>query len=534
MGPRNGVRGVVAVAGCAALGLLIAVGRSDGGETAGHPQPAAAPSAGLDRLFDPKRGFFALGQPHQFVPPPSGWSIVVPPIPPRPGTAAAAKPAPPRPFRPLFFDNDFRYLEKPNNPYVDPFDVLKRRSLTPTGSVKLDFGGEFRWQSKREDNRRLNGVENNYNLFRERLYFDTWYEDLFRVYFETIWADSSLQTLPPIALDLNHGDLLNAFGEIKLPLGEGRSLSGRFGREELFFGNQRLVSALDWVNTRVKFDNVAHLLYRGPDWNVDGFWSRPLPPAPRMFDSPNQSVQFFGTYAVYKGFEGQTVDLYYLGLLETDPIVRGRGGVLGEAAAHTLGTRLQGGRGDWLYESEFAYQFGGQSNLDRSAGIATMGVGRRFSKAWAKPELWFYYDYASGDGDPVNGTFGTFNQLFPLGHKYFGYADLSARQNIRDPNVILTFAPSKRVNFLVWYHHFNLVSPRDALYNVAGAVSRRDPTGRAGTDVGDEIDLLMNVILNPHTDLQFNYSHFFPGSFIANTGVDKDSRFFYAQFLFRF
>ena len=79
---------------------------------------------------------------------------------------------------------------------------------------------------------------------------------------------------------------------------------------------------------------------------------------------------------------------------------------------HTLGTRWQGSRENWLWEVETAYQFGHQSNLTRNAGMATGGIGRAFSKWWARPELWFYYDYASGTQNPGDG-YATFNQLFP-------------------------------------------------------------------------------------------------------------------------
>ena len=238
-----------------------------------------------------------------------------------------------------------------------------------------------------------------------------------------------------------------------------------------------------------------------------------------------------------RGSPNQTVDLYYLGLLESDPLARGRDGVLGDFAVHTLGTRWQGSRENWLWEIETAYQFGHQSNLTRNAGMATGGLGRAFPKWWARPELWFYYDYASGTQNPGDG-YATFNQLFPLGHKYFGYMDIVGRQNILDPNVVMKFYPSKRVNFLLWYHHFNLASARDSLYNAAGAPIRTDPTGRAGTYVGDELDIAINLILNPHADWQFGASHFWAGPYVQRTATNpaqaQDGSFFYTQFVFRF
>ncbi len=73
----------------------------------------------------------------------------------------------PSPYKPLFYDNDFRYLNDAANTQLDCFDVLKQ---IPVSCLTVDFGGEFRWQGKVENNRRLDGQNNTYNLFRERVY----------------------------------------------------------------------------------------------------------------------------------------------------------------------------------------------------------------------------------------------------------------------------------------------------------------------------------------------------------------------------
>jgi hypothetical protein len=522
-----------------------------GAPTVASPGPRPSPQGGdaaddcsCGRFFclglctldlDPRRGFFALGQSNQYIPPASGWSVIVPPIPPatpRPGEEPA-RPVTPRPWAPLFFDNNFRYLDDARNVYLNPFDFTRRIPLTPSGDIRLDFGGEFRWQGKMEDNRRLLGFENDYNLFRERLYLDAWYRDRARAFVEVLWADSSRQTLPPLPIDINHGDLLNAFGELKFFERDATSISFRGGRQELFYGNQRLVSPLDWANTRRTFQGYK-LLFRSPYWAVDGFWTQPVAILPRAFDEAVEQRQFFGVYGSYRRFEDAVIEPNYLGLVETDLFAPVPEAVIGDQVAHTFGFRLQTNRSGWIVETELAYQFGEDFDLDRSAGMATVGLGRKFDDLWGDPELFIYVDYASGDDDPTNGTSGTFNQLFPLGHKYFGYMDLVGRQNILDPNVIFKIYPSKRINLLLWYHHFELASARDALYNAGGIPIRVDPTGRAGTDVGDEIDVLINLIVNPNTDFQIGYSHFFPGSFLERTGPGEDANFFYSQFTFRF
>ncbi len=452
---------------------------------------------------------------------------------------APPKPAP-KPYKTLFYENDFRYLDDPNHPHHLPFDFLKRVPIDclgdpgDLGDLLIDLGGEFRWQGKSENNRRLDGRNNTYNLFRERVYLDARYDNRVRVYVEGIDAVSFNEDQPPLIIDENRTDLINLFGEVRLWSEGDRSLSLRGGRQELLFGAQRLVSPLDWGNTRRTFDDVARLVYRSQEWDLDGFWGRPIVADVHNFDHGDQSRQFGGAYAVYKGVKDQIIDLYFLTLLESDDLVLGRRGVRGDFEVYTFGSRWFGSRNDWLWEFEGAYQFGNQANLDRSAGMVTGGIGRRFPKAWAKPEIWFYYDWASGDSDPNDDEFSTFNQLFPLAHPYFGFLDLVARQNIRDPNVRLALNPHQRLKLTAWYHRFMLDEPRDALFNAAGAVSRRDPTGRAGDDVGDEIDLMLDILLSTNADIQIGYSHFTPGGFIQRTGIGGDAEFFYTQFVFRF
>ncbi|MDE2509388.1 MAG: alginate export family protein [Planctomycetota bacterium] len=480
------------------------------------------------------RDMFTYGSPDEprYIGPPN-WPIA-PPIassaPPTTGKQA------PRPLRaPLYYDNDFRYLDDPNNEYVDAFDFAKRIPLAPNGRVKVDFGGEYRLRLADYSNQRLNGVSNDLTLNRFMAYSDLWVDDTFRIFFQGIDAQSAPQkNEPPLLIDINRWDLLDGFGEIKFYKHEKDYASFRFGREEMNFGNQRFVSNLDWVNTRRTFDDVARLLYRSGDWDFDAFWSRPNQIRPLLPDRPIYGQSFMGLYSVYKGFKYQTIDTYFLDLVDTAHVVTGRFGTLGGYTIPTIGARWSGDYKGWLWETEDAYQFGKQADMNRSAWSVTTGAGRRRSDWWATPELWFYFDYASGTKHPGSGTYSTFNQLFPLAHKYFGFLDLIGRQNIIDLNSVLVLKPTSRIRLLAWYHHFMLDSATDALYNAQGLPSRIDPTGRSGRNVGDEIDFILDLVLSPHNDFQLGYSTFSPGGFIEHTGVGSGASFFYGMYTFRF
>jgi Alginate export len=177
------------------------------------------------------------------------------------------------------------------------------------------------------------------------------------------------------------------------------------------------------------------------------------------------------------------------------------------------------------------YQFGERGPQRISAAAFTTGGGYHFARLPMNPQLWVYYDYATGDD--LGGTFTTFNQLFPFGHLYLGFLDLVGRQNIHDLNVHLGLYPVPWVFFWAQYHHFTLDVARDALFNPASVPLRRDPTGRAGSDVGDEIDLLTNFHLGPHSDVLLGYSKLFAGEFIRRTGSPRSPELFYVQYSFR-
>jgi hypothetical protein len=238
-----------------------------------------------------------------------------------------------------------------------------------------------------------------------------------------------------------------------------------------------------------------------------------------------------------KGLEHHKFDLFYLRLGNYNPATPG-GPILLEN--HTFGARWEGDYEDWLAEIEGGYQFGAftapgtVATLDQSAGFYTIGGGRKLSSLPWNPVVWLYYDWASGDQNPDDGRRGTFNQLFAFGHKYLGWMDLVGRQNIEDWNCMVTLAPRSDLEFILWYHVFRLQQARDALYDAAGTVLRRDPTGASGRDVGSEVDLTLRWTFRPRADVLFGYSHLFPGRFLLETGGAPGRDFYYTQFSLRF
>ncbi len=433
------------------------------------------------------------------------------------------------------FDFDFRYLEQPGHE-ENFFDPIKRIHLG--SDWLLSFGGSFWYRYMHETDSRLNaaGINNDYHLLRTRLHADLWYQDQFRMFAEMLDARALGLDLPALAIDKNHTDMLNLFADVKL----GQFMDGpaylRVGRQELLYGSQRLISTLDWANTRRTFQGVK-TFWHTPRFNLDAFWVRPMITEPNQFDKWDKDRNFVGLWGTYKAIPGQVFDLYYLNLIDNriiSPTNITQGNVLqGDSVLHTIGARWVGDYERILYELEGMYQFGKRSHLDISAFSIASGVGYQLPLPM-NPQFWLRYDFASGDKNHRDGRSNTFNQLFPFGHYYFGYIDQIGRQNIHDLNAQFTLHPQPWVTFLGQYHRFYLANKRDYLYNAAGVGTIRDITGQSGSHVGDEIDFTVNFHISRYQDVLLGYSKLFTGKFIKNTRPGISPDLFYAQYNFRF
>lgn len=422
------------------------------------------------------------------------------------------------------FDYDFRYLDDPKNTQTDWADCYKRIKFCDDCWL-FSTGGEFRWRFDNRLNARLRDVNDSNHLLRTRVHFDLWYQDRVRVFVEGIHAESFGGNLPALRIDETGVDLLNAFAELKLGTINDAPVYVRGGRQEITLGSQRLISGLDWANTRRTFQGVRAYRY-SEKLDTDLFWLQPVVPDANQFDSVTGDIDFMGIWNTYKVRPGTAIDFYALNLSDRRPTT------IGEVV--TVGARCFGDiEGQLLWDLEGAGQVGKRAGQDVGAAMGTAGAGWHFKDLPWDPVLWAYYDYASGDSDPNDGRFGTFNQLFPFGHYYLGFIDLVGRQNIHDLNFHLITNPTPWMIALAQFHIFDLASARAPLFDAAGVPIAFDPTGNSGRDVGNELDLLVNFRLTPHQHLLVGYSKLFAGSFLTANGVNRSPEFFYVQYNMR-
>jgi len=439
-------------------------------------------------------------------------------------------------FRNLRFQENWSALADPEVETDHWVPGMKFIELTEGWS--LSTGGQVRYQWKDETNRNLLGNFPNHDefgLLRTRLHADLLMEDSFRVFVETISADvhgKKASDPPPLPIDRNDWDFLNAFVEfIANP-----EFRMRYGRTELQYGAQRLVSPLDWGNTRRTFEGGV-LQFKDGNRSSDFFVTHPVVVDARHQDESNESRYFSGLYNTWTLEGGRTADAYLLHLHESDSVLANGAGVLGGADIYTVGGRYAGKSGVWDWDVEAAVQRGNWSGDAVRAGMWALTGGATLADLPGSPRLGLDLDWASGDDNATDGTKGTFNQLFPLGHAWFGYIDLVGRQNI------VAFSPSSRwkLGETAWFraawHDFNLQNDSDSLYGASGAPVLTDTSGGSGSHVGQEWDLTLGwapSFLAPHSELLFGYSYFVPGNFAENLGGGDRPQLLYMQYVLNF
>jgi len=287
----------------------------------------------------------------------------------------------------------------------------------------------------------------------------------------------------------------------------------RVGRQDLAFGEQRLIGNLAWVNAGRSFD-AGRLTLKRTGAQVDLFAASVVTIQPNAFDTSGHGNVLYGAYgSLTTLLPKQTVEPYVLWRQATN--VAAELGGLATMHQATTGARMAGKvPAAFDYSGELAIQTGSVGPDTIKAWAAHANVGRAFASAAAKPRLFGEYNYASRDANRKDGTRGTFDQLYPTGHDKLGLADQVGWRNIRDARAGLEFKPAAKWQATGSYHSFWLASATDALYSASGALVARSATGTAGRHVGQELDGQATYVYSAQLQINGGLAHVFPGEFL--------------------
>jgi hypothetical protein len=402
--------------------------------------------------------------------------------------------------------------------------------------IKIKFGGDDRLRYENWDDFYFGESKpgNNDNIWynRLRINMNASYQFL-SIFLEGLendqWGSDRKPATQRDEMDLHQGYLkFSKPGNLPVNL--------TLGRQELSYGDQRLIAAAVWSNNIRSFDAIK-FTYNPALFDIDFFAGNEVIYENHKFNPARWGKYLFGAYITYKGISDNVFDFYSINLTDDHDDNKSQTNsntTYGDIKRYTIGSRGKGkvASTDFGYGLEIAYQFGNQdavtSGVDKSQDIRAYAVhadvNYTFKNVSWKPFIKFEYNYASGDNDPNDGVSKTFDPLYQTTHAPYGIIDFFRWQNMEEFAFVLEMKSIKKdLKSSLEYHRFYLAQARDAWYNTSGTKIRFDSTGLASDYVAQEFDFVLSYKITSYLNLEGGYAHFFTGDYVKDTAVGPSS-----------
>lgn len=288
----------------------------------------------------------------------------------------------------------------------------------------------------------------------------------------------------------------------------------RVGRQELGYGEDRLLGVLDWAQAARAFNGLFARVTAANWLTIDAFGML-LHPKIMGPEGDYSGAYLSGLYGRARADFGG-VDLYLLGHFDDSGRreANDRRATLGARAfLDVAGLNLMG---------EGAYQVGRRTlySLARDESVSAGAFAARarytFRALWGSPYVAVEGLGATGDGDPTDGVHRTFDQLFPTAHVHLGYIDYVAWQNVVAARGTLGWRP---FGAHVWVdvHRFHLWDRRGVWFDASGARFLGANPANEHSDMGTEVDVSVTIPLFAHVSIAGALAIFVPGRAAAPT-----------------
>ncbi len=375
----------------------------------------------------------------------------------------------------------------------------------------LRFSGEERLRPEGADGQNFASTGDGYVLNRFRFNMNLLPTSWLSFHFQVQDAHAFAKNAPAPPFQ-DTWDLRLAYVQIGETESDGVAI--RVGRQELAFGDQRLIGISDWTNAARSFD-AARLTFRQGKFSVDAFAASVVVLQDGQVGDHQAGNTLNGVYGEMRDVvPNSTIQPYFL--WHRAPLQKMGNGTVATEGLGTSGVRWVGKLpAGWDYGTEMAWQRGSLGSDSVAAWAGHWGIGYTVDSAALKHLRYVAeYNFASGDSNAKDNVRGTFDQLYPSGHDKIELADQVGWRNIEHfrtgPEVPLT--PKLKVAFK--YSDMWLANSHDALYNASGNPVATRLNGTAGRWVGQEFDGTAVYALTKVSQIGAGYGYLLPGTFL--------------------
>jgi hypothetical protein len=289
----------------------------------------------------------------------------------------------------------------------------------------------------------------------------------------------------------------------------------RVGRQEINFGQQRLVGSANWGNVSRSYD-ALRFFREDRGTRLEWFASTVVQTDRSRLDAFTKDVQLHGFHvSTNRVFPRGRLESYLL--WKVQPREASETGQIGRTSFWTAGVRGDGPlprRFDYTFET--ALQAGKSGDDDHRAWAGYYIVGYKLTPGQLSPRLFVNYSYATGDSQQGDGQHGTFDMLFPTNHAYYGWANRHAWRNLQEVAGGMVWRPTARWVINLEYHTFWLATRQDAFYEFSGRPLVRNP-GASSAKTDQEVDAYAVFNASPRVQFVIGVGHVIPGPFLKES-----------------
>jgi len=305
------------------------------------------------------------------------------------------------------------------------------------------------------------------------------------------------------------------------------------GREELKFGDERVLGIADWTNNSRTFDGFDARI--GEKNRVDLFSASVVAIYPTALDMHAGGLTFHGAYGSINSWVPRTTIEPYV-FIKAMPRVKSQQNVFGTETEVTPGIRVGGNApAGFDYVVEGALNRGSYSNDSIHAGAAYAKAGYTAVHLPWRPRLQGEYDYATGNPHRNPQRIGTFDQQYPSAHNVFGLVDLFGWQNVRQERVNLSLSPAAHLTVLIQQEFLEVATRRDGVYSGGGSEFLKPPaTGFASDVIGRGFDASMKYVIHNNLMVNAGVGHFSPGAVMTGNSYGAPLTLSFLGLTYRF
>ena len=426
------------------------------------------------------------------------------------------------------YDDDFTYLADPQK-RVSWYDALKYVPIASVTDGYLSLGADLRERVESYDYGYFGlaqALHTTYDLHRALVDADVHLDEV-RIFMQLGNYIESGRKPAALPTDDDRGDVQQAFLDYAPTLDVGR-LTLRTGRFETKFGEGLIVSPREGPNIRQAWDGVQ-AFYELPEIRIDVLAVRPVTDKPGYFDDTSNAKQsLWGVYATLNPLAGQRygADLYYFGNVNHAVSLYTGSHAPGEEHTSMFGGRWYGSSGAFDSTHEIAIQTGHFNARNVLAFAVHTEAGWTLSNAASTPRIGIKADVLSGSRNPLYGTVGTFNALYP-NVAYGSDAVLEAPANLIEAGADVHLHPTSALDIEYTGGGLWRYSTRDAFYAsplfplIAGNVGNQ-------RYIALEQQIAANLLINQYLSLRASVVHFSAGDFVREArGHDTHFAMFY-------